>query len=536
MSRVDWRFLLPYSETGAFRHLVVLGGPTGLDHRLLELGVAKRVATSISGDGETDALILLANSHVRPAAVAASLAQNAVLYWEIAQSPSLRRSGLIRRQLRLAGLAEVQAYWVTPDFQHARRYLPLDRPGPIEWFIRTRFVAATPTRLALQMLLTASRGRSHRVLRVLGPSIAIVAARGGAGRAAPAALAAESALPVVGTEHADLVLLTSGQDDGSRVVAVPFREGEREPAVVLKMARVPGFTARSEREHSTLEHLQTRLPPPLRRSLPSPLGSVGRNGGRVFLESMVGGQMMATSVGRWRASPSRQVEDLRLAADWLSAFHQATRARTMSWDRHAIASWIDRPLADYIRELQVGEPERSLFARVRERALDLAGLELPVVLVHNDFNPWHVYRSGERISVIDWEFVGENLAERQGLPLCDLIYFATHWYHLARGLRDESSQLRGFRHLFLSHRRRNRARDAARRAFLGYCGAVGIAPGFVPLLVVCTWVERAVDRQRRRLDLESSASDARRDNRFARYVEILAEGADDLFAIPWALE
>lgn len=535
LRRADWRFLLPAPGSSQYRHLVLLGGPAGLASRLLEVGVATRVSTALPRGERPDALILLADARVPIARAAACLASDGALYWEIERRPwdwTATRPRSIGRQLQRAGLRPWASYWVVPAFHNARRYLPLDAAASVQWFLDTRYVASTPARLGLEALLSRATHWSQAAAGSLVPSFAAIAC-GPDHPGGPAWALADQALPEVVRDPAIRpALFTSGQDDGSRVVLLPFLPGAREPVLVLKSARLAAFTGHTQREQQTLVRLRASLPPDLRHTLPEPKGTVGSGAASVFLETVVPGRMLAASTGRWRASLARQVEDLRLATDWLTRFHQSTETRRLRWSAVESDRHLEPLLARYERMFGMEPLERALFTRAREHSGTLAGAQLPIVWCHNDYNPWHVYRAGQDVGVIDWEFVEEDVAARHGPALCDLLYFVLHWAHLARGLRGTAAQVRGFGDLFLAASGRSSRSEAARGALDGYMGRLEMHPGFLPLLQVYTWVERAVDWHQRQLAAGSSELVAMRENQFLRYVRALAGSADALFAHP----
>jgi len=533
LRRADWRFLLPAAGGHRFRHLLLLGGPVGLASRLTEAGAADQVSTAPAPGALADAVILLAGAGVPIASVVSCLASDGILYWEIERTPGTwasKRPGAIGRQLRQAGLRAWATYWVVPGFDQARRYLPLEPVGAVEWYLRTRYVASTPARLALEFVLAGAARWSRRVLESLLPSYAVIAC-GPEHPGGPACALADRALPEIARRAAVRpVLFTSGQDDGSRVVVLPFPAGAAQPALVLKSARLEAFTGHTRREQETLASLRTGLPPELRDTLPEPRGAVECGGATAFLESVVPGRMLAASTGRWRAPLARQIEDLRTATAWLIKFHQSTTAARVHWSPSQSERWLEPVLARFERSFGLERRERELFAGVRRHSRALIGADLPIVWCHNDYNPWHLYRAGRDIGVIDWEFVEDNLAARRGPALCDLLYFLVHWVHLARGLRGTTAQLRGFGDLYLPNGARDVRSEAARRAVRNYTTQLDIEPAFVPLLLVYTWVDRAADWHGRQLAAGSSDPVARRENGFLRYVRLLADNAADLFA------
>jgi hypothetical protein len=534
LRRVDWRYLLPAPNQGdRFGHLLVLGAPAGLDRELVEAGVAARVSTTVRAGERADALAVLAGADADLGAAVNALEPGGVLYWEIDRRglAGLRRTPRgIARALRSLDLRLVATYWVVPDFQQARRFLPLDRPGAARWFFSTRFVASSLARLALRRAVLAAAGRGARALGALAPCVAVIATRSGATR--PTAPSHPGFPAVLREPEARLVLLTSAQDDGSRIVVLPFREAAERPGVVFKLARRPDFDRHTAQEQATLRHLRGRLSADLARTLPTPLGAEGSGAGRGFLESPVGGHMLAVSTGRWGASTAGQIQDLRVAADWLARFHRETTVARPRWGAETMARWVEPSIARFERAVGAGDPERRLFDALRAHAATLAGQAFPVVTVHNDFNPWHVYRAGESVSVIDWEFGQDDVSLRQGPALCDLLYFANHWLNLARGVRSPATEARAFEDLFLRSGRGDRHCRAARAAFATYLAQVELSPGFLPLLLAVTWIERAADRGERLQALRGGGEGGGEENQFVVKVAQLAKAKDRLFGGP----
>jgi len=541
LRRADWRFLLPAPAAGRFRHMVVLGGPAGLSSRIEEAGTATRVTTALADDEKPDALIILADATVSIANAARTLAADGVLYWEIERRPrfgGMKRRGWIRRRLRQAGLLEWATYWVVPSFQEARRYLPLHVGAAVEWFLDTRYVASTPTRLCLEYVLRVAERAGRDVLVSVLPSLAVIA-RGSAHAGGPAWALAGPALPTpVGQPGVSPALFTSGQDDGSRVVVLPFATGDSRPSVVLKSARLAGFTGHTQREQETLLRLRAKLPPDLRATLPEPKGNVGADPNPVFLESAVPGRMVAATTGRWRAPLTAQLEDLELATDWLIRFHLATESRRVRWSPAESERWLEPVLQRYDRAFGSDEHAARLFPRLRDHARTMTDAHLPIVCCHNDYNPWHLYRSGRDVSVIDWEFGEQDIATRYGPALCDLLYFTVHWVNLARGLHSSAAQVRGFTELFIgSAPLREPWYEGARRAVTRYMGRLEMARGFLPLLLAYTWIDRAADWHHRQSQAGASQTVARELNPFMGYVRVLVENADrqdDAIEGPWS--
>lgn len=531
LRRADWRFLLPAPLGEGYRHLALLGGPPELAGQLLETSVAARISTSVPAEDTVDALVLLAESGTTPTAAARCLATDGVLYWEVERRSSdrMKGAGWIRRHLKRAGLKAVGLYWVMPGFPDARLYIPLDHGAAVEWFFETQFVASTPRRLGFKALVKAARLVGHQSLAALIRSCAVVAIRQGREVGPAFALRGLTTLPELRYRGTRALLITSGRDDGSRLVLLPFGPRASRPAAVVKIARLAKFTGHTEREQATLSALRLALEPGLRATVPEPLGSFGSGAYRAFRESPIPGRTIASSTGRWGASSARQISDLRLASDWIARFHSATLLHRVLWDEDQVERWMTERFDRYIREFGAGPEENDLFAAARERARSLIGERIPIVWSHNDYGPWHVYRSGAELAVIDWEFGGQALGERRGLPLCDLVYFVTHWTYLARGLEDAEGRLGAFRDLFLGKPGSDLRCDAARGCLTEYLQRLQTPGGFLGLLVVYTWVERAIDQWSRQASLDGVRGNPRSSNPFISYVEALAQGADRLF-------
>jgi hypothetical protein len=235
------------------------------------------------------------------------------------------------------------------------------------------------------------------------------------------------------------------------------------------------------------------------------------------------------STGRWGASTAGQIQDLRVAADWLARFHRETTVARPRWGAETMTRWVEPSIARFEQAVGAGDPERRLFDALRAHAATLADQAFPVVTVHNDFNPWHVYRAGESVSVIDWEFGQDDVSLRQGPALCDLLYFASHWLNLARGVRSPATEARAFEDLFLRSGHGDRHCRAARAAFATYMAQVELSPGFLSLLLAVTWIERAADRGERLQALRRGGEGGGEENQFVVKVAQLAKAKDRLF-------
>jgi hypothetical protein len=290
------------------------------------------------------------------------------------------------------------------------------------------------------------------------------------------------------------------------VVVLAFPAGGTSPSAVLKVPRVAAFNGRTEDEQALLVHLRGRLGRTERNALPQPRGLYRGNGVALALEGYVEGRPLSQRIGSWGAARRGQVRDLWEAADWLAGFHQRTEVRRVEWDDRATAEWIGGPLADL---RAVSGDLSKLLAAVHRRAGELEGAALPIACQHRDFTTRNLLRGDNGLRVIDWK------EARFGPALCDLLHFATHWSELALRAFDDWTRLHVFREVWIA-RRGGEPGEAVRRAVAGYCEALRIDRHFVPLLLVATWAELALRRGP--------------ESREAAYLDVLARGAEELFA------
>jgi hypothetical protein len=527
LRRADWRFLLPQPAGDHFRHLVLLGGPAGLDEKLLEAEVAGRISTTLPVTASADALILLHDTPIHLEQAVRCLQPGGVLYQEV----GWRRGGpaRVRRNLLNLGLKPTGLYWVAPDFINPQRYLSLDVPGMLAWYLSTIYVAGTPLHRLTEWAIRLLTGGQSQAFAPFAPTYAFTATAGPGRPPTPAILTHPQLPPWLQQPGLRLVLLSSGQDDGSRVVLLPFAPGSREPIAALKLTRLTRFNQLTRSEQTTLAHLHQRLTPNLRQTIPRSHGLLDFCGLTVALENYVQGHSLWTSTGRWTASLERKIDDLHLAANWLADFHRQTLIERLCWQPAAITEWLEKPLAAYETAFGLTPAEKALFAAAHHDAHALNGLELPLVSRHLDFGPWNLFRDQDSFTVIDWEPYTNWQRSRTGPALCDLLYFLTYWTFMVRRCYDPQAELEGFRQLHLRPAGKDRLAQAAEDTLVGYLAKLGLDARFRPLLLLYTWVDRALDRLDRQQLLGTASPNTRADNRYLHYLAILAEDCGNLF-------
>jgi len=351
-------------------------------------------------------------------------------------------------------------------------------------------------------------------------SLALVAVKG---RATLAASPVLEALPEFRAVNTRTVLLTSGQDESSRMIVLPFGESGGNPLAAVKIAADPRFGEMTRLEFVNLCALGRSLTRPLRDTVPEPL-SLGESGGNVIaVQSYIRGQSLWVSTGRWHLTTRQAREDLKLAANWLTRFHRQVQFEPIMWDQAASDQWLEARWQAYDEIFRATPDETRLWRCAHERSRALAGQTLPAVWQHNDFGLWNLYSYQNDLAVIDWE------SSCPGLPVCDLVYLVTHWAFIARRYHTPADEERGISQLFIEKSRVRSYARFARDVMSDYLAELKIDAGFLPLLLVYLWVDRAVDRVYRQQRLENPLAKSRSGNRFVSYLGVLATQADRVF-------
>lgn len=521
--RTDWRFLMPDAQQARFGQLLLLGGSEMLGKALVDAGTADQVTYCISSDRSVDAAAVLDGAGVPLGQVANCLKEGAPLYLEANRLPlSVVWRGMrgIQSWMNAHSLTLTGIYWVLPGFREAKKFIPLNLPDAIEWYLDSSFVAGTPVHRVLEMGLRLwARHHSERVIP-FARSLALTAIKNTHSHAEPAVI---RMVPEIRGKDVRMILLTSGQDESSRIVILPVVPRHANPTAVVKIATHPKFNEMTRVEQERLVMLRQTLTSPLRDSVPEPRALELSAGHIVAVQSYIRGQSLWVSSGRWHLTSGRAEQDLEMAANWLLRFHRELQVETIRWDDEAIAGWLEPRLQEYAQLWTLSPGEKELWARTRTRARALLSKSLPGVWQHNDFGLWNLYRNGNDLSVIDWE------SSRPGLPLCDLIYLVTHWTFIVRRYHSPAAERRGIAELFVTRAPTPRHSRVAQRVIDAYLKELNIDPGFLPVLLVYTWVDRAIDRVHRQRRLGNSESANRADNRFVSYIGVLAAGADQVF-------
>ena len=221
------------------------------------------------------------------------------------------------------------------------------------------------------------------------------------------------------------------------------------------------------------------------------------------------------------------LRELELVAKWLTDFSEHAQVARRPWSDDDITTWFGRPLAQYRDAFDMTSAERRFEEAVLRRASELVGATMPFVWCHNDFSELNIHFGEDSLSVVDWEGLGT------GLPATDLLYYLPRWLYRARRMTREET-FPAFSRLFVEDGTGDRAVAAARAALRSYTAAMALDERLPPLLLAGEWIRRAVGRHGRMFQHGAPPpASARGANRFARYVEILAENTDVLFGRPY---
>jgi hypothetical protein len=496
-----------------------LGGGPRIEALVREVGLAEGTSTSLPADASADLVVLLGNASVDIRTAIRSLAPGGALYCELQSNRRAVRDAVLR-----AGLESVEVYGRPSGAGHQQVLLPFGNARVIDWCARSPDNArGLRTAGAVTLLRVAARCRAP-TYGPLMPASAIRARKPTSDGARPSLLermAGELGWP---GSKVQTVMFTPGVRDSSGVILLPFLLGAGDPAVAIKTRRLREQERDLSREQDNLREARAEVQPSLRETLPQPLGIIKHEGVSATVQTYCPGRSLAASTAEWYANTAHKTGDLALAATWLTDFHRQTLVGRPAWTADEAGQWLEKPLELYCQTFGLRAAEEGLFAEARRRSQSLSGIPLPIVRQHNDFDPWNIKRFGRRIFVLDWE------RSCAGPALMDLLHFVSTWSYLARGLPAGVEQTEGFVELFVTGGKADEIVRAVRSSIAGYMEQLQVDSRFLPLLLVMTLVERALDRERTPGGTVARPAN-RPANRQVRYLEALAPHAARLFSV-----
>ncbi len=349
-------------------------------------------------------------------------------------------------------------------------------------------------------------------LSAIAPCYAVTAVRGGHGSPAIVATAATEGVP--GAQDAQAVFLAHGSTDWNRLVVLLFEPDGQAPIAAIKVPRVARFNREIRWEHDVLRTLNQDLPQELAESIPRSR-IFHWNDLSVSIETCVSGASLNC---RARPADEGALNDLHSAVEWLACFHRHTtivRVPAKTWARRHF----DRVYGKYAKTFGLTAAEARLFDNL-QRSIEQLNIEtLPIVWQHADLGPPNLYLDDGKVSVIDWE------TARRGPALQDLLYLVADWTAAVTGQTSDLEARQNFRSLYCEDAPGGTFFDSVHLEIADYMCRTGMAASLFPVLLVFTFVDKALERVRRLTTLGRSSANRREGNRFVDYVGILAAGA-----------
>jgi len=482
--RADWRFLLPDPRPGVsvcFSDGLLAAAVASVSHR--------RISSADVIDEVCDLAVAVnpGQDTLRAAWAAVRPGGSCYVEW---YRPLRGGAKGVRRRLEAAGFDNVTCYWAWPWPSRAPAlfWLPLEAPNVLRSFVASRpksrlFVGRLARRarealwglsvranLALPVCAVARKPPRPDDLESVAPACTSPGERE-MNHGLLGMIRAQWPIQDFGPTPAtlSLLLLTGGPRSISKIVALVFAGAEREPALAVKMARVPESVPALAREVATLQALRS-LPPGRRRGVPRVLFSDERGG------LLIVGETALTGVPLFTLVEETNYREIALkATGWLADF--AGRPPPV-----AMGKWWDRLVEPILADFGDAFGPVVDGAMLDETRTILSTLgALPLVCEHRDFSPWNVLiDAGGSLVVLDWES-----SEREGLPALDLVYFLTYLaFFLDGGVR--SGRLRGVYRASLDPA--TFTGSVRQECLERYAGQLGIAPAALPPLRLLVWL------------------------------------------------
>lgn len=523
LRRLDWRYLVPQPQSSTFDRMVLLGAGRDLVDAASAIGLAREVTTTLCDDHQADLVAVLSSARLDAPLVMRALRPGGVVYVEVDRRRRGRRSLTSQRladRLTEHGASIQAQYALRPTSEACELFVPLDDSGALRWFLSTVYIASSPAKVFGEFIVRKVLGSDARRIGALAPFHATIAVLPPVPGPAPMSR-------IMGSAHdADQPVSTAMiVHGGSRVVQFAFSDPtDAAPLLVAKMPKHECFADRTRHEYDVVRSVRNSVDPVVRASVPKPremieLGAAGL----VAVEDVATGYSLARSCCRWGRPLQTKVDDLFLATSWLIRLHRDNRIGDGLWDDKRHAEAVDAPLAAFGSRFVVSDEEAELFDATRTASMELAGAPLPIVWEHGDFSIWNVFRDGDRVRVLDWEYC------RPGAPLNDMIRLVTHWHEAARGMSTPTMRHRGFVELFCDVDTRHSATTEARASIERYESALGIDPRFRCVFLVMSRVELAVRRHQQQRDDGAVAADGIAGNPALGYLSSLVPLRTSLF-------
>lgn len=432
-------------------------------------------ATGSADDGAQRYLLVLAEPAARTLRrAAACLGPGGVCFIQW-RRPRLMGPRRLRRQLGRSGFSGAEHYWSWPPSHRGppRFWLPIDAPGAVKFFLATRPTVRETRRFKARLRVGAWRAAWHA--GVLSPISTVATKPGGHGSSLAAQIREHWASWGIGPRPRSVacIMLTGGESRLNKIVILAFAEEAEEPALAIKLARVPEAVPGIDREAVALRAAGDRSFSGV-AEIPRVLFHEELCGTVAVGETPVSGVPLSTLITLQRYDEiASWVTD---AFSRLAAGRQPVPAAGW-WDRlvaPVISAFLDR-FASYEAGPGIDRAVRAL------RALPA----LPIVPEHRDSSPWNVLRSATgRLALVDWES-----AEPDGLPGLDLAYFLANGAFLLEGTLGSGREQQTYGDMLDGSSVAGRVYE---RSMAQYSVATGVARPDLDSLRLLAWMLHAV--------------------------------------------
>ncbi|HVY78140.1 MAG TPA: hypothetical protein VG898_06515 [Solirubrobacterales bacterium] len=374
-----------------------------------------------------------------------------VCSWRVPRPLGAQRA---RRRLRTEGFTDVRLLWPGPlPHRPPQFWLPPEAPAAA-----AHLLAGRPAGSTLQAALRPLWRLAAR-LGLLAPVVALARLPSGAAEADDLS----PYLPPSGP----CLLLSGGRRSINKVVALPFRAGEVQPAVVVKFSRLSESDAALEREAGALEAVERQLP--RLRGVPRLLARGRRGGGLGLAESAIFGQPLIDAL-----TPASFELLAERVGDWLLGLAGKPTPVGGDWRQRLV----ERRLVEFERNFgAVAQPGTVAAARGQLAALAAP----PAACEHRDCSPWNVVLTEAGApALLDWES-----AEPRGLAGLDLAYFLANCAFVLDGALDSGRTRESYARLLDPS---SPPGAIAQQCTERYCAALGLSAEDYARLRLLTWI------------------------------------------------
>jgi hypothetical protein len=259
-----------------------------------------------------------------------------------------------------------------------------------------------------------------------------------------------------------------------KTVMFLFRGDEREPELVIKLARDPRQNRRLANEWRALGWLRDAYVP---GDFPRPV-FFGHHAGLALL----GETAVAGSPFRSRTSGRYDCPLAHGALEWLGQLAVATAHPAA--DKAEVGVALGELSSRFAGLYRMTRAQRTALLRHVD-ALGSADCSLPLVLQHGDPGTWNLFvGAGGTPAFLDWE-----AAERHGMPLWDVFYFARSFAVTVARAKGRTSRLGAVRRELLAGGPVNQLLASAVER---HCLDIGLERKLVEPLFVTCWMHRAL--------------------------------------------